>query len=561
MSYLYYDYYLLPVDNQTFSAMRKLFASVIYICCTLFSPAFSQISVNTNGSPADSSAILDISSSNKGVLFPRLSSPQILAIHLPAAGLFVYNTTLNIPLYFDGKDWRKMDGSIPVTKGMVYGGGIVFYVDETGEHGLISAIEDQSTSAPWGCFGTTIPDAFGTIVGTGITNTKKIAAGCSEDSIAAKICYELSLNGYDDWFLPSLDELSKLYEQREIVGGFGDTYWSSSQWDSQRSYVYSFAAGSRPLIYKYYTYPSVRCIRNTNQSPELPTDPSPTDNSADQFLGIISLSWTCSDPENDPITYDVYFGTVPTPVTLIASAITATSFLLTDTLESLTTYYWRVVAMDNHVNNITEGDTWQFTTGDWMCGDDLDYSEQLYSTVQVGNQCWMAENLNAGTQIDSLTGPSNNGIIEKYCYRDSTSNCEIYGGMYAWDEMMQYSTSAGAQGICPSGWHLPEYWEWDTLINYLGGNNVAGGAVKETGTTHWTSPNYGATNSSGFTALPGGYKSSSYSGRGTRAEFFTSSLGVNPGWAWTAVCTYSDDDLNLMWQLMNIGENVRCVKD
>ena len=100
----------------------------------------------------------------------------------------------------------------------------------------------------------------------------------------------------------------------------------------------------------------------------------------------------------------------------------------------------------------------------------------------------------------------NNGIIEKYCYDDDPANCDVYGGLYQWDEMMGYTTTEGVQGICPVDWHIPTDAEWDILQNYLGGFNVAGGKLKEAGTIHWNAPNAGATNSSGFTALPNGYR-------------------------------------------------------
>ncbi|MFK5894800.1 MAG: FISUMP domain-containing protein [Pseudomonadota bacterium] len=144
------------------------------------------------------------------------------------------------------------------------------------------------------------------------------------------------------------------------------------------------------------------------------------------------------------------------------------------------------------------------------------YGGQSYSTVQIGIRCWMAENLNIGTMISGSSNQTDNGTIEKYCYGNNTSNCDIYGGLYQWDEMMQYVTTEGAQGICPTGWHLPTDAEWCTLENYVDAGTVscsatgwrgtdAGGNLKEAGTSHWISPNTGATNSSGFTGLPGGY--------------------------------------------------------
>ncbi|MEM9549033.1 MAG: FISUMP domain-containing protein [Bacteroidota bacterium] len=105
---------------------------------------------------------------------------------------------------------------------------------------------------------------------------------------------------------------------------------------------------------------------------------------------------------------------------------------------------------------------------DWTCGDPLDYLGQSYATVQIGNQCWMAENLNVGTMINGSTSQSDNAIIEKYCYENDTINCETYGGLYQWNEMLQYITNESSQGICPEGWHLPSDSEIKSLEIQLG---------------------------------------------------------------------------------------------
>jgi uncharacterized protein (TIGR02145 family) len=140
----------------------------------------------------------------------------------------------------------------------------------------------------------------------------------------------------------------------------------------------------------------------------------------------------------------------------------------------------------------------------------MDSDLQYYKTVKIGTQIWMAENLNTGTRIGSAL-PKDNGIIEKYCFYYNEHNCEIYGGLYQWDEMMQYHQADNGiigttQGVCPVGWHIPTSKEWLTLINFLGGTDVAGGKLKETGTEHWLSPNTGASNESGFSALGGDYQ-------------------------------------------------------
>ncbi len=103
----------------------------------------------------------------------------------------------------------------------------------------------------------------------------------------------------------------------------------------------------------------------------------------------------------------------------------------------------------------------------FACGDLVSYAGESYPTVKIGTQCWFAENLNVGTRVSGSSNMSNNGTIEKYCYDNSESNCNTYGGLYQWDEMMAYSTTQGTKGICPSGWHLPRDSEWYTLENYL----------------------------------------------------------------------------------------------
>jgi len=117
-------------------------------------------------------------------------------------------------------------------------------------------------------------------------------------------------------------------------------------------------------------------------------------------------------------------------------------------------------------------------------------------SVTIGNQVWMAHNLNVGNIINGGVLQTDNGVIEKYCFNDQESNGDIYGGFYQWDEMMQYSEEEGAQGICPDGWHIPTMAEVDILIQNIGGYEIAGGALKEDGLEHWDEPNVGANNSS-----------------------------------------------------------------
>ncbi|MFK5855186.1 MAG: fibrobacter succinogenes major paralogous domain-containing protein [Bacteroidota bacterium] len=204
----------------------------------------------------------------------------------------------------------------------------------------------------------------------------------------------------------------------------------------------------------------------------------------------------------------------------------------------------------------------------------IDSEGNYYNTVLIGTQCWIAENLNIGTRIDASNNQTNNGVIEKYCYNNDPANCTTYGGLYQWNEMMQYVTTEGTQGICPDGWHLPTDEEWKTMEMQLGMSQSQaddtdwrgtdeGGKMKETGTTHWNTPNTGATNTSGFTALPGG---NCYSPSGTfykfgQYGFWWSSTEFSGTAAWHRVLGYNYPYVYRYGSGHSYGYNVRCIKN
>ena len=95
--------------------------------------------------------------------------------------------------------------------------------------------------------------------------------------------------------------------------------------------------------------------------------------------------------------------------------------------------------------------------------DSLLYEGQWYHAIQIGGQCWLKENLNVGEMISGSQSQTNNGTIEKYCYANSVTKCDEYGGLYIWDETMQYTTEKRAQGVCPEGWHIPTDEEFKVL--------------------------------------------------------------------------------------------------
>lgn len=99
----------------------------------------------------------------------------------------------------------------------------------------------------------------------------------------------------------------------------------------------------------------------------------------------------------------------------------------------------------------------------------VEYAGETYSTVQMGDQCWMAKNLNTGVQINSQTKSTDNDTIEKYCYDNDPLNCDKFGGLYPWSEIMQYASGNGTQGICPPGWGVPSAEDFAKLYMYVDG--------------------------------------------------------------------------------------------
>ena len=241
-----------------------------------------------------------------------------------------------------------------------------------------------------------------------------------------------------------------------------------------------------------------------------------------------------------------------------------------------TRYVW---AYHSCGNSIPVTLTQPTTACSFTCGASFTDSRdnQVYTTVQIGSQCWFKENLNIGIRINAALEQTNNSMTEKYCYNDLESNCSTYGGLYQWNEMMQYINTAGAQGICPSGWHIPTDGEWCTVTQFLDptvncidygstGTN-AGGKMKSTGTIQagtgkWYTPNTGATNESGFTAFPAGHRNST----GTLINigsygYWWSSTEYNSNEALYHYLSYSSNSVFRIYSSRSNGLSARCLKD
>jgi uncharacterized protein (TIGR02145 family) len=237
-------------------------------------------------------------------------------------------------------------------------------------------------------------------------------------------------------------------------------------------------------------------------------------------------------------------------------------------LQENTMYYYRAFATNSE--GISTGEVISFQTEGESGGGDITYGtfidsrdNNTYKTVKIGNQEWMAENLAYLPSVNQDTNGSENAESSYYYVYgfDGTnvtnakvrSNYKTYGVLYNWP---------AATNACPSGWHLPSDDEWTQLVNYLEGASVAGGKMKETGIMHWDEPNTGATNTSGFKALPGGsrYISGDFYDIGERGTWWSSSEDSTDN----ACFRYIDCNNNGIGKICyskDMGLSVRCVKD
>lgn len=194
-----------------------------------------------------------------------------------------------------------------------------------------------------------------------------------------------------------------------------------------------------------------------------------------------------------------------------------------------------------------------------------------YQTVQIGDQLWMAENLKAtrlndGTPIEMVTGYEEWAELETpaYCwYNNDSAHREDYGALYNWFVVE-------TDRLCPEGWHVPSDEEWNRMVSVIADRTGAGGALKESGTSRWRSPNDGATNETGFSALPGGYRSylgtfnllraSGYWWSSTEASWYSAS-GIEPSRVIFRSVQHDNAALTRHISEKTNGFSVRCVKD
>lgn len=296
------------------------------------------------------------------------------------------------------------------------------------------------------------------------------------------------------------------------------------------------------------------------------------------YINAISGGTVTYDGGAQVVTRGVCWGTNSTPT--IEDNRTADGFGTGEFISSITglnqgtLYYVRAYATNskgteygNEVSFTTKITGVNFNTS-LIYGTVIDTEGKSYKTIPIGIQVWMAENLKTTKFNDGIAIPKiiNNEewinlLTPAYCWLNNNDTLyeNIYGAHYNW-------FAVNTAKLCPAGWHVPSDSEWQLLVDYLGGSNNAGSKIKEAGKNNWAVPNTDATNSSGFTALPGGARSSmdgTFSGQGTLAGWWSSTEnGTSPlSTAWFR-WIYGDTTVVARDQNYKFsGFNVRCVKD
>lgn len=267
---------------------------------------------------------------------------------------------------------------------------------------------------------------------------------------------------------------------------------------------------------------------------------------------------------SDITTSGVCWSTEPTPTITDSKTTDGTATgSFTSAISDLTggtTYYVRAYATNSVGTGY--GNVVSFITEE---GALVDFDGNIYTKVTIGTQVWMVEDLktthyNNGDPIPNVTGDAEWAALTTpaYCWVNNDSITFPNAVLYNW-----YAINTG--NLCPPGWHIATNDDWNTLVNFLGGQNIAGGPLKETGTTHWAAPNVGATNITGFTSRANGYRhadTGTFSEPGYYASYFTSTehpLVSTDAYQW--YCAFDGPNCSVDQQDKASGNLVRCVKD
>jgi uncharacterized protein (TIGR02145 family) len=493
------------IENATWvnlSSMKIKFTLFTLLLLLNSGMLFSQVAINIDGSNPNNSAMLDVKSNNKGLLPPRMTHVEMNAIPNPADGLIVYCTDCSE----DGK-------------------------------GVLSIFRDGN----WYVLNIICLSPLSPIIVTNVPS----AAGVVWDWKGVPYATGYKWNTSNDYGTATLmDTVTTKTE----TGLNCNTAYTRYVW------AYNNCGNSLPMT-----------ITQTTLACSIPTLTTTVASSIASTSATSGGNIT-SDGGSEVTVRGVCWGTAPDPTTANSKTTDGTgngTFRSNLTvLTENTDYYLRAYATNSSGTGYGNEITFKtLASSGPVTVTDIDGN--VYKTITIGSQTWMAENLKTtkyrnGDPISNETGSWASLVTGAYSwYNNDVTNKVTYGGLYNW-----YAV-ADNRNIAPVGWHVATDDEWTTLTTFLGGENVAGGKLKETGMTNWLSPNTGATNSSGFTALPGGYRNYNnitFRSVGYYGHWWSSTANDAAG-AWYRVLYYDFAYVGRNPTFKQGGVSVRCVRD
>lgn len=532
----------------------NLLVSVFFTAGMLISSAASaQVAVNSDGSTPENSAMLDVKSTSKGLLVPRMTIAQRNAIATPATGLLVFCTDNN--QYYMNKGTPATPNWSILSSQWTNSGNNLFYNDGKVGIGTSMNLNHALTVSTGNADGKVLRILGPNLFGSG----GRLDFGGGSASIVEENSDELKINASAG--------------TRITGGNLGIGVHTTPGYPL----TFSTTIGDKICFYATGLYHYGISIRDYQM--QFHTD----GNLSDITFGFGSgtaFTETARIKGNGQLGIGT---SSPSPAAIMEMNSDSRGFLP----PRLNTTQMYAIASPPEgliIYNTTIRTLCLFTGGNWevminhdhqSCGV-VSYGGKNYYTVILGMQCWMMANLDIGKAISPSLDQSNDGVIEKYCYNDNPLNCGIYGGLYQWNELMNYNAGSntnpsGVQGICPTGWHIPSKTEYNQMLTYLDPTVIlstgytgvdAGGKIKEAGTSHWAWPNIGATNSSNFSALPGGWVTGSNTSLDMAYEgYFWTSAEFSIYASWVVGISYNSSQVNSISSMKELGYSIRCIKD